>query len=393
MRIVRDVAACIQFDHFRPDVGLLLTDGKIHIYPPLPAGVFIGIILTIKESAKIPYDAQIIPFEEPNMQNQSDSMILGVDLGGTKILTAVIDAAGNMRARDHNITPAEKGPEAVIKAIQDSAGRSFEQASIDAGEIDAVGIGAPGPSNPETGVLFTSPNLPGWRDVPLVGIFEKEFKKKTFLINDANAAALAEFRFGAAKGLRHIIYITVSTGIGGGVIIDGKLYTGAIGTAGELGHMTIDDNGPRCNCGNVGCWETLASGTALARSGRQKIREGAETSILEHVSGGIENVDAKAIQIAAEQGDSLAKELIAQTGYYLGVGLANLLNMFNPEMIVIGGGVSNMGAMIFDPAFQTAKERAYEIAYASVKFEKAKLGRNSGVLGAAAFAHEKLKET
>jgi glucokinase len=326
------------------------------------------------------------------MHRQSDSLILGIDLGGTKILTAVIDARGNIRARNHSVTSSGNGPEAVMKEIWESARRSFDQASMDVGGIDAVGIGTPGPSNPETGVLFTLPNLPGWQSVPIESILEKEFNKNVFLINDTNAAALAEFHFGAAKGLRHVIYITVGTGIGGGIIIDGSLYTGAIGTAAELGHMTIDDKGPRCNCGNIGCWETLASGTALAREGRRKIREGTQTAILEYASGDIDKVDAKTIQIAAERGDTLAKELIAQTGYYLGVGLANLLNVFNPEMIIIGGSIANMGEIILSPAYQTAKERAYDVAYATVKFAAAKLGGNTGVLGAAAFAHEKLKE-
>lgn len=319
-------------------------------------------------------------------------MILGIDLGGTKILTAVIDAENNIHSQDLSLTPAEEGKNAVIRAIYESTGRCLDKASISIKDIEAIAIGAPGPSNPESGILFTSPNLPGWRDVPLVNIFEKEFNKKVFLINDANAAALAEFRFGAGKGLRHMIYITVSTGIGGGIIIDGKLYTGAVGTASEIGHMTIKDKGPRCNCGNYGCWETLASGTALAREAQKSIRAGARTMILRHAGGDPEKVEAKAIQTAAEKGDALARELIEQAGYYLGVGLANLLNMFNPQMIVIGGGVSNMGEMIFGPAFRTARERAYAAAYSAVTFAPAKMEDNSGILGAAAYAHDKLKE-
>lgn len=326
------------------------------------------------------------------MQNQPDSLTLGIDLGGTKILTAVVDGDGNMLSRDHTITPAEKGPEAVIRAMQESVDRSLGEISLGADRIQAVGIGAPGPSNPDAGIVYTSPNLPGWKDVPLVSLFEKEFKKKIFLINDANAAAWAEFRFGAAQGMRHVVYITVSTGIGGGIIVDGKLYTGAIGTGGEVGHMTISDQGPPCNCGNIGCWETLASGTALAREARQRIRDGAETAILEYAAGDIEQVDAKSIQSAAEKDDSVAKELIARTGYYFGVGLANLLNLFNPEMIVIGGGLANLGDRLLAPAFRTARERAYDIAYAAVKFAAAELGRDSGVIGAAAFAREKLNE-
>ena len=326
------------------------------------------------------------------MPSGSEKLILGIDLGGTKILTALVDAHGNLRTSDRRVTPAEKGPTAVMEAIRQSAKRCFEQLSMDDDGLAAVGIGAPGPSNPEKGILFTSPNLPGWENVPLVEIFEKEFKKKVFFINDANAAALAEFKFGAAQGLRHVVYITVSTGIGAGIIIDGKLYTGAIGTAAELGHTTIDDKGPRCNCGNFGCWETLASGTALARDARQKIRQGIETTILEHASGDIDQVDAKAIQMAAEAGDALAGELIARVAYYLGVGLANVLNTFNPQMIVIGGGVSKIGDRLLKPAYQTARERAYDAAYSAVEFAVAKLERNSGVLGAAAYAYDKLKE-
>ncbi|MFO7963411.1 MAG: ROK family protein [Desulfobacterales bacterium] len=320
----------------------------------------------------------------------SNSLTLGIDLGGTKILTAVVDAQGKILAWDNSETPAEKGPEAVISAMTASAGRAMDGARVGLEDIDAVGIGAPGPSNPEKGILFTSPNLPGWQNIAVTETFENKFNKRVFLINDANAAALAEHRYGAATGLRHVIYITISTGIGGGIIIDGNLYTGAIGTAAELGHMTINDEGPLCNCGNFGCWEALASGTALEREARRRIREGTRTTIPRYVVNHDE-IDAKSIYQAALEGDGLAMELIETTGYYFGVGLANLLNMFNPEMIVIGGGLSNMGDMLLDPAIKTAKARSYAVAFASVRFAPAKLGKNSGVLGAAAFAREKLQ--
>jgi len=323
------------------------------------------------------------------MRDKSDSLTMGVDLGGTKILTAVVNSRGEMMSRDHSITPAAQGPDAVIQFIMQSMNRSLGQAGIAISDLAAIGVGVPGPSDPDAGVLFTAPNLPGWRNVPLRDIIEKATGVKSFLINDANAAALGELYFGAAQGARHFIYITISTGIGGGVIIDGKIYTGTVGTAGELGHMTIDDKGPRCNCGNTGCWETLASGTALAREARLRIKEGAATTILKHVDGDMEKITAQVIQAAAEQGDDLAKELIDRVGYYLGVGLANLLNIFNPELIVIGGGLSNIGDMLLTPAIRTAGERAFKDAYRTARFAPAKLGRNSGVLGAAAFAlHE-----
>ena len=326
------------------------------------------------------------------MPENSDDLILGVDLGGTKILTAVTNSQGKMLSRDHSITPSAKGHEAVIQSILESTYRALEQAGVAISELGAIGVGAPGLSNPETGILFTSPNLPGWRDVPLRDIVEKKLGKKTFLINDANAAALGEFYFGAARGARNFIYITISTGIGGGIVIDGKIYTGALGGAGEVGHMTIEHDGPLCNCGNKGCWETLASGTALAREARHGIKQGVKTSILDYADGDVEKVTAQVIHAAAEQGDNLAKELIARTGYYVGVGLANLINIFNPEMIVIGGGLSNIGDMLLGPAFEEAGKRAYREAFEAVRFAPAKLGRNSGVLGASVFALQEMKK-
>jgi len=327
------------------------------------------------------------------MVENRDTLSLGIDLGGTKILTAVANAEGKMLSRDHSITPAKEGQQAVVKSILESVGRALNQAHVAAADLAAIGLGAPGLSNPETGILFTSPNLPGWKDVPLRDIIEKELGKKAFLINDANAAAVGELYFGAGKGARNLIYITVSTGIGGGIIIDGKIYTGATGTAGELGHMVIDDEGPQCNCGNRGCWETLASGTALAREARHRIKEGAATSILKYADGNIEKINAEAIHEAAQGGDKLANELIAQTAYYLGVGLANLINIFNPEVIVIGGGLSNIGDILLEPAFKEAERRAFKQAYQAVRFARAELGRNSGVLGAAAFALEQTRST
>jgi glucokinase len=326
------------------------------------------------------------------MKSEND-MVLAIDLGGTKILSAVIDRDGGMLARDHTVTPAALGQEAVIEAIGASVERAIAQVSADISEMHAVGIGAPGPSNPEKGILFTSPNLPGWRNVPIRDIIQSLFDKRTFLINDANAAALAEHRFGAGRNTKNMIYITVSTGIGGGVIVDERPMTGAIGTAAELGHMTINDTGPRCNCGNTGCWETLASGTALARKARGRIEGGTSSLILNLAQGDHQKISARTVQEAAEQEDELAGELIAQTGYYLGVGLANLINIFNPEMIVIGGGVSNIGKRLLDPALETAQRRAYGAAYDRVRFTSPKLGRNSGVMGVAAYAFEEVSKS
>lgn len=319
-------------------------------------------------------------------------LALGIDLGGSKILSAVVNEGGRMLSRDHSLTPAARGPEAVIRALLASARTALNQAGISVAELAGIGIGAPGLSNPETGVVFTSPNLPGWKDVPLKDIVEEEMGVKTYLINDANAAALGEMWFGAARGARNFIYITLSTGIGGGIVIDGQVYSGALGTAGEIGHMTIEADGPRCNCGNTGCWEMLASGTALAREVKKRLKEGAKTTILDYADGSLDKVTAEVVHCAAEQGDALARELIARTSYYVGVGLANLINIFNPELIIIGGGLSNMGAMLLEPAYKVAGERAYQVAFASVRFARAELGRNSGAIGVAAFVLQQIRE-
>jgi glucokinase len=318
-------------------------------------------------------------------------LILGIDLGGSKTLVAVVDRRGRIVSSHENVTPAAQGREAMIQCIVDSAHDALQEAKLAMSEISAVGIGAAGISNPEAGILFTSPNLPGLREILLGDIIQEKLGRKTFIINDANAAALGELYYGAARNARNFIYVTISTGIGGGVVIDGKIYTGAIGIAGEVGHMTIDDNGPTCNCGNRGCWETLASGTALIRAAKLRIGKKVKTSILEYAQGSVDNVTPQVIRSAAEKGDKVAKELIAQTGYYVGVGLANLINIFNPELIVVGGGLSNIGDMLLEPAFKTAEKRAYKEAFQSVRFASAALGGNSAAIGAATFAGQELK--
>jgi glucokinase len=323
----------------------------------------------------------------------NNPLVLGVDLGGSKILTAVVNVKGEMRSRDHSRTPAAKGSEAVIQAMLDSMERVLDQAGITAAELEAISIGAPGFSSPETGIIFTSPHLPEWKDVPLRDIIGQKMGVKTLLINDANAAALGEMYFGAAKGARNFICITFGTGIGGGIVIDGEVYAGSLGTAGEIGHMTIDTNGPKCTCGNTGCWETLASGKALAREAKRRIKDGTKTAILEYAAGDINKVNAEVVHKAAQQGDTMAKEVIAHVGYYIGVGLTNLINIFNPELIVIGGGLANIGDILLEPAYKLVRERVNKTAFASVRFARAELGENSGVIGAAAYAFHEMEKT
>ena len=316
---------------------------------------------------------------------KATTLAAAVDLGGSKILSVVADAHGRVVSRDLRKTPADKSPETVINEVLASL-RAAMAAAGDRAKIAGIGLAAPGTSNPETGVVFASPNLPGWHQVPLRDTVSEKMGLPAWLINDANAAALGELYFGAARGARNFVYVTLSTGIGGGIVIGGELYSGASGAAGEIGHMTIVDDGPLCNCGNRGCWEQMASGSALAREAKKRIGEGAATIILELAGGDVDEVTAETVGRAFDRGDNLARELVRQTSCYFGVGLANLVNIFNPELIVIGGGLANMGDKLLVPAFREAGKRAFKDSCGAVSFVRAGLGSDSGVLGAAAWA-------
>jgi len=197
--------------------------------------------------------------------------------------------------------------------------------------------------------------------------------------------------FGAAKGYRNYIYITISTGIGGGIIINGDLYLGANGMAGELGHIVVEPNGLPCNCGGSGCWELYASGSAITRRARENIQQGIKTRLVELAGGNLNKIDAPLIEKAAKQGDALAVSLIAETARYLGIGFGSLLNIFNPELMIIGGGLVKMGDSLLKPAIHEAGERSYRDIFKTVRFAKAELGDYSGVLGAAIYARSELK--
>jgi glucokinase len=308
--------------------------------------------------------------------------VLAVDLGGTKIRSAIVSQEGKIIATDNRPTQAHKGLAHVGNRLFDSIDMVLRKGNMRAGEFAGIGVAIAGVLDSKNGVLTSSPNLPHWKNVPLKKIMQDRLDLDTFLINDANAAALGEHRFGAGIGAQDLVYLTVSTGIGGGIIIDGKLYEGSTGSAGELGHMTIDADGPRCNCGNYGCLEVLASGTAVAREAVERITRG-ETSILKDIKESISAITAEDVAKAARQGDKLAAEIIAGASYYLGIGLANIVNIFNPQVIVIGGGMSKMGGMLMGPAKKIVKQRAFKLPARAARIMKARLGNDSGIIGAA----------
>ncbi len=309
--------------------------------------------------------------------------ILGVDLGGTKIGTGVVDQDGTVRCSDVQPTLADEGPEAVIDRIIAGAQRALDHAGLAHKDVCSIGIGAPGPLDIPQGLLLEPPNLPGWHNVPLRQIVQERLGVPTYLENDANAAAVGEYLYGAGRDTRDMVYVTVSTGIGGGLILDGHIYHGVSGGAGEIGHMTILPDGPRCGCGNRGCLEALASGTAIAREAHDLVARGVPTAVAREAD---QEVTAKQVVDAMHEGDPYAQQIVAQAMFYLGIGVANLVNLFNPERIVIGGGLAALGDDLLGPVRRAIALRAFPSSSAQVTAVLALLGRNVGIVGAAGAA-------
>lgn len=313
-------------------------------------------------------------------------LLCGIDLGGTKINTGIANNKGEIISNIIIDTKAEEGQDAVIDRMIKSVYTVLERAGLKIEDLAGIGIGVPGLIDSWEGLVIEAANLPGWNNVPIVDIFSKEFDINIRLENDANAAAIGEYLFGSGKGIENFIYLTVSTGIGGGAIIDGKLYSGSNSNASEIGHSVIDFNGPKCNCGNYGCFETFASGTALARFAQNRMDAGEATLISELAGNG--KVKAEHVFEAGEKGDKVALELIDKEAFYIGIGLVNILAFYNPERIAIGGGVSSQWDILKDRVNKVIEERALKPNAKVCGVVKATLGKNVGLLGAAGLVME-----
>ncbi len=316
--------------------------------------------------------------------------VLAVDIGGTKIMTALISGDGSILAQDRCPTLAEEGAQAVIDRLFAAVDSLMSRNNAPSSQLCGISIAAAGVIDSNKGLITVSPNLPGWRDVPLGEMVREKYRVDTFLVNDASAAALGEHRFGAGRGVSNLVLLTLGTGIGGGIIINDKLYDGVCGSAGEIGHMVIETDGPECGCGNRGCLEALASGTAVARDAISRISKGEESSLVDMVGGEIGSITAEEVATAARNGDSLALDVLSRAACYLGVGMVNLVNIFNPEMIVLGGGMAQLGGIFIDPAKKVVAERAFAVSAQAVRIVTAQLGNEAGVYGAAAYALEEL---
>ena len=304
--------------------------------------------------------------------------VVGVDLGGTKIYTALVDLEGSIIKEVTVKTEANKGETVVLEKILKTIDEVLD--GIDINEVKAIGVGSPGPLDIENGLIVYSSNLP-FRNFNIVKPIKDRYKIDTYLDNDANVATLSEFMFGSGKGSKNMIFVTVSTGIGGGAILNGNLFRGSTSNALEIGHTTVMKGGPRCGCGNTGCAEALASGTAIMKRAKEAVASKVETSLKNY-----EDVSAREVFLEAEKGDNVSKDILNDSLSYLGITVANLANTFDPDKIVIGGGVSEAGKIVFDKINEEMQKRCLKTIYDHCNVEKAMLGGKSGVLGAAALA-------
>lgn len=346
------------------------------------------------------------PEDEPKLQvrrQPAAPMLVGVDLGGTHTRAAVVRDNADIVARVRVPTPAAEGPAAVISTIAATVREALEMAEIGIADVRGIGISAPGPLNPRTGVVYQAPNLHDWFDVPLGEEVARIFPVPVFVGHDATLAGYAEYRFGAGQGANEMIYMTVSTGIGGGLITQGLIVDGVIGTAGEIGHMYLDmrPDAPVCGAGHHGCLEALASGTALARDASALVAAGRGLGIVAAHQARLAELEADAheeqqhmaardVVTAAQVGDPEALELIHAAGVAIGYGIVNLIHILNPQRIVIGGGVSNAGELLFAPIHATIRERAFARPAQDLEIVPAQLADDGGLIGSATYVDYQL---
>ena len=324
------------------------------------------------------------------MESSAERPILAVDLGGTQIRAALVTPDRTVHCRRATPTADEEGVEAVIgRIIEVAAAVRSEAASEGLPEPIGVGISSPGPLDPWRGVVLLAPNLAGWRNIPLVPRVAEALGLPTFLERDTNVAVMAEWRYGAAAGTRSAIYVTVSTGIGGGIIIDGRPLIGPHGTAGEVGHMALELDGPRCGCGGIGHVEGIASGTALAREARAILSRSTDTPLSRLAASGAE-VDAALVARAAELGDAECMALLERAWMAVGALCATLVNLLDPEVIVIGGSIAEHHPRLFEVARRELERRAFKILLDGVRIEPAALGGDVSLIGSLPIVNDRI---
>jgi glucokinase len=308
--------------------------------------------------------------------------VVGIDIGGTNIVAGTVSEDGSeMLGLVSEPTFSEQGADAVLERIVKLARASM--AAARGKEIAGIGIGSPGPLDTKTGVVLLTPNL-GWTNFPLRDRLAGALGMPATLDNDANCAIFGEWWQGAARGADYVVGFTIGTGIGGGIVLAGEIYRGASDIAGEIGHMSIDSTGRRCKCGNYGCLEAYASGPAIAARAVEGVGAGVDTSLPRYVNGDLAKITAQVVYEAAHDGDDFAREVVKDTAKFLGAGVANILNIFNPQVVVICGGVTLAGDRLFEPLRAEVNRRAFKPAVAVCRIVPGELSGTAGVYGAAA---------
>ncbi len=315
--------------------------------------------------------------------------VIGVDLGGTGIKSGLISESGEIKRSAAIPTDASGGGDSVFRGIERAVRVLLAAAKEKAVSVAGIGVGTPGTVDPESGRVSGAGNISGWDGMPLAQSLEDVFGVPVFASNDATLFALGEARFGAGRGKSNVFCFTIGTGIGGGSVIGGRVYRGASDAAAEVGHMTVKLDGRKCVCGSSGCLESYASASAVAREGRRACRS-ADSLILRLAGGEPRRISAKHVYDAAKKGDPEALDVVRKTGRYLGAGVANILNLFNPEVVVIGGGVSRAGRILTDSVKESVLEYSLEINMRGVQIVLSRLHSKAGMLGAAALC---LQET
>jgi len=323
-----------------------------------------------------------------NMSKKSKKYVIGVDVGGTNVKVAVVGLQGKIYTK--KVFSTRKHPHAneLISILIDYIRAVICDYKISKKNILGIGIGTPGLVDSERGIIHYLVNIKGFKEVPLKRIIERKLGIPTFLDNDVNVMALGELYYGSGRGVENMICLTLGTGVGGGIIINGKLYRGSSLAAGEVGHITINEDGPRCNCGNNGCMETYVGNSYLVKNAVKRIKKNKKTLIYKLVDGNLAKITPKIISSAADKGDRLAKELLKEAGRHLGVGLANIINILNPGKIIIGGGIAEAGKILFDAIRDSVNERAMKVSRDAARIVKARLGKDAGLIGAAALVKE-----
>jgi glucokinase len=317
---------------------------------------------------------------------------IGCDLGGTNLRAALVDVENGSVLHQMSIpTLAREGHNAVMKRMAALFLQLIQSAGIQKEEVGGIGIGVPGVLDLEKGETLFLPNLPGtWPHVSLQATIEKLTDLPTHLLNDVRSITNGEWRFGAGRGVDTVAVFAIGTGIGGGLVINGQLHLGIGGTGGELGHMTIDFNGPRCGCGNFGCVEAYASGPAIAAMGMKAVAQGLTTSIGEMCEYDLNRITPKLIAKAAQEGDEIARGIYEKAGFALGIAAANICASVGPRRVILGGGVSQAGGLLLDPIRRVLRERVHIMPVEQVEVIQSQLGNNAGVIGVACWAAREL---